>query len=178
MFAKELYETTSGDVDWSDAACRAQNGLTDLFFSELIPEINRAKAICQACPLLEPCLRGAVLRREPTGVWGGQLFANGHILAQKRKRGRPPKVRPPEPELNLLTGNGPGRRRTAPAPAVCLARHRGSPPAVAGTIGWRDLASRAGRACPGSIACRRAYRSRVQARPARLRLPARGGLQP
>jgi hypothetical protein len=27
-------------------------------------------------------------------VWGGQLFANGKILAQKRKRGRPPKIRP------------------------------------------------------------------------------------
>mgnify|MGYP003341417293 CR=1 FL=1 len=33
-------------------------------------------------------------RREPWGVWGGELFANGKVLAQKRNRGRPPKVAP------------------------------------------------------------------------------------
>jgi hypothetical protein len=27
-------------------------------------------------------------------VWGGELFVNGKIVAQKRKRGRPPKIRP------------------------------------------------------------------------------------
>jgi len=88
-------------LEWSLAACREPGGQTELFFSELIPEINRAKAICAACPLMEACLLGAIQRREPAGVWGGQLFANGRILAQKRKRGRPPKVRPPEPELIL-----------------------------------------------------------------------------
>jgi WhiB family redox-sensing transcriptional regulator len=103
MFA-ELIETTDAGLDWSAAACRQRPGMTDLFFSELIPDINAAKAICTTCPLLEPCLRGAVLRREPTGVWGGQLFVNGRILAQKRKRGRPPKVRPPEPEVVLPPG--------------------------------------------------------------------------
>ena len=100
MFA-ELIPTTEAEPDWSLAACRQKPGLTDLFFSELIPDINAAKAICSTCPLLEPCLRGAVVRREPTGVWGGQLFANGRILPQKRKRGRPPKVRPAEPEVVL-----------------------------------------------------------------------------
>ncbi len=89
------------EPDWSAAACRQAPGLTALFFAETIAEINEAKAICAGCPLLEPCLRGAVLRREAAGVWGGQLFVNGRILAQKRKRGRPPKVRPPEPEVVL-----------------------------------------------------------------------------
>ncbi len=101
MFAELITTSTEAELDWSAAACRQKPGLTDLFFSELIPDINAAKAICATCPLLEPCLHGAVLRREPTGVWGGQLFANGRILAQKRKRGRPPKVRPPEPEVML-----------------------------------------------------------------------------
>ena len=41
-------------------------------------------------------------RREPWGVWGGELFANGKVLANKRRRGRPPKVRPPEPVLEEL----------------------------------------------------------------------------
>jgi WhiB family redox-sensing transcriptional regulator len=62
-----------------------------LFFSDQLPDIARAKAICAECALIEPCLEGAIERREPWGVWGGQLFANGKILAQKRKRGRPPK---------------------------------------------------------------------------------------
>ena len=95
------YDLDGADVDWSAAACRSRAGLTELFFSELIPEINEAKALCRTCPLLEPCLYGAIVRREPTGVWGGQLFSNGRILAQKRKRGRPPKVRAPEPEVVL-----------------------------------------------------------------------------
>ncbi|MGI8491243.1 MAG: WhiB family transcriptional regulator, partial [Acidimicrobiales bacterium] len=43
---------------------------------------------------IEPCLTGAIERREPWGVWGGQLFVNGRMLAQKRKRGRPQKNRP------------------------------------------------------------------------------------
>jgi WhiB family redox-sensing transcriptional regulator len=104
MFAELIQTTMESEEDWSAAACRQKPGMTDLFFSELIPDINAAKAICQTCALLEPCLRGAIVRREPTGVWGGQLFANGRILPQKRKRGRPPKVRPPEPEVVLPPG--------------------------------------------------------------------------
>ena len=65
--------------------------MTGLFFSEELQDIARAKAICNLCPLIDPCFQGALARREPWGVWGGQLFANGKVLAQKRKRGRPPK---------------------------------------------------------------------------------------
>lgn len=101
MFAEAQYDNTGGLQDWAEAACRQEPGLTPLFFSDNIPDINAAKAICSGCPLVEPCLRGAILREEPGGVWGGQLFANGRILAQKRRRGRPPKIRPAEPELDL-----------------------------------------------------------------------------
>ena len=37
------------------------------------------------------CLAGAVERREPHGVWGGEIFTNGAIIAEKRPRGRPPR---------------------------------------------------------------------------------------
>ncbi|GAC1319252.1 MAG: hypothetical protein NVSMB12_18440 [Acidimicrobiales bacterium] len=106
MFADQLYDLDRGAdrSDWTQAACRQRPGLTTLFFSDNIPDINAAKAVCAQCPLLEPCLRGAIVREEPGGVWGGQLFANGRILAQKRRRGRPPKVRPAEPELVLPPG--------------------------------------------------------------------------
>jgi hypothetical protein len=32
-------------------------------------------------------------------VWGGELISNGRVLAQKRKRGRPPKVQPVEADV-------------------------------------------------------------------------------
>jgi WhiB family redox-sensing transcriptional regulator len=81
------------EVDpWADASCRdGTASLVDLFFSEEPDEIAQAKAICAGCPLAVPCLEGALERREPWGVWGGQLFMNGRILPFKRKRGRPPK---------------------------------------------------------------------------------------
>ena len=78
---------------WVDAACRDGAGsLTALFFSDAIPDIELAKAICSTCSLVVPCLQGALERREPAGVWGGHLFADGEVIARKRKRGRPPKV--------------------------------------------------------------------------------------
>ena len=87
-----LLEEWVQPVRWADARCRDGAGsMVPLFFSEQLDDIARAKAICALCPVIEPCLAGAVERREPWGVWGGQLFANGKILAFKRKRGRPPK---------------------------------------------------------------------------------------
>ena len=81
--------------EWAEARCRiGDTSLTELFFSDQIPEIALAKALCAECPVQVACLEGALERREPWGVWGGQLFAGGKILAQKRKRGRPPKARP------------------------------------------------------------------------------------
>src|SRR5579875_3538069 len=35
---------------------------------------------------------GAVERREPWGVWGGELFLRGEIVPRKRPRGRPRKA--------------------------------------------------------------------------------------
>ncbi|MGH9150807.1 MAG: WhiB family transcriptional regulator [Acidimicrobiales bacterium] len=80
------------DVDWARARCRDGTGaFVELFFSEQLDDIARAKCICADCPVREPCLAGALARREPWGVWGGQLFLNGKVLPFKRKRGRPPK---------------------------------------------------------------------------------------
>ncbi|MGH9136396.1 MAG: WhiB family transcriptional regulator [Acidimicrobiales bacterium] len=85
---------------WADARCSDGAGtMTGLFFSEELQDIARAKEICARCPVLVPCLEGAIERREPWGVWGGQLFLNGRILTSKRRRGRPPKVPRPEDQL-------------------------------------------------------------------------------
>jgi len=38
------------------------------------------------------CLTGALGRREPWGIWGGELLIYGVIVAHKRPRGRPRKT--------------------------------------------------------------------------------------
>jgi len=99
MLAEEIEAELRGAegpaVDWAAARCRdGSTSTVALFFSEQLDDIARAKALCASCPLRTPCLDGAVARREPWGVWGGQLFLNGRILPFKRKRGRPPKNQP------------------------------------------------------------------------------------
>ncbi len=85
---------------WTDAACAQAGGaFARLFFSEELQDIAAAKRICAECPVLEQCLEGALARKEPLGVWGGQLFQNGRILQAKRRRGRPPKQPRPEDEF-------------------------------------------------------------------------------
>jgi len=60
-----------------------------LWFSDLPADLELAKASCGTCPLRGPCLAGAVERREPWGVWGGEIFENGVVIAHKRPRGNP-----------------------------------------------------------------------------------------
>lgn len=68
-----------------------QTGEADLWFAEAPAELETAKALCRECPLQKPCLDEAIARREPWGVWGGEIFNGGAIVARKRPRGRPRK---------------------------------------------------------------------------------------
>ncbi|MFH8365706.1 WhiB family transcriptional regulator [Streptomyces sp. NPDC018031] len=69
--------------------CRAYD--PEVFFAESPADVEYAKSLCQTCPLREACLAGAKDRREPWGVWGGELFVQGVVVARKRPRGRPRK---------------------------------------------------------------------------------------
>lgn len=69
--------------------CRA--GDPDLWFAETPAELEQAKLLCADCPIREQCLQGALARREPWGVWGGEIFERGAVVARKRPRGRPRK---------------------------------------------------------------------------------------
>ncbi len=69
--------------------CQEQD--VDLWFAEQPQLIEIAKQWCRTCPVRRECLAGALDRREPWGVWGGELLARGAILAHKRPRGRPRK---------------------------------------------------------------------------------------
>lgn len=78
--------------------------LTHLFFSEDLIELARARAICSLCPVREACREQAIARREPYGVWGGEMFLDGRIITEKRGRGRPPKVPRPPLVVDEITG--------------------------------------------------------------------------
>jgi WhiB family transcriptional regulator, redox-sensing transcriptional regulator len=65
----------------------------EIWFAESPDDLERAKALCAGCPVRQACLDGAIERREPAGVWGGEIFDNGKILPRKRPRGRPRKDR-------------------------------------------------------------------------------------
>jgi len=67
--------------------CQREN--PELWFSEQPADLEQAKAHCRSCPVRGSCLSGAVERREPFGVWGGEIFDRGSITAQKKARGRP-----------------------------------------------------------------------------------------
>jgi WhiB family redox-sensing transcriptional regulator len=64
-------------------------GDPDLWFAESPADIERAKALCTGCPVQRECLAGALQRREPCGVWGGEIVQHGEVLPFKRGRGRP-----------------------------------------------------------------------------------------
>jgi WhiB family redox-sensing transcriptional regulator len=61
----------------------------ELYFSEDEMQVAEAKSLCGGCPVRAQCLEGALSRQEPAGVWGGELFEEGRIIAKKRKAGRP-----------------------------------------------------------------------------------------
>ncbi|GAA2719372.1 WhiB family transcriptional regulator [Cellulomonas aerilata] len=69
--------------------CR--NNDPELWFAEQTARVERAKALCRDCPLIASCLAGALEREEPWGVWGGEVFVGGTVVATKRGRGRPRK---------------------------------------------------------------------------------------
>jgi WhiB family transcriptional regulator, redox-sensing transcriptional regulator len=66
-------------------------GDPDLWFAEDPADLERAKELCADCPIRAECLAAALERGEPWGVWGGQIFDQGAVIARKRPRGRPRK---------------------------------------------------------------------------------------
>jgi len=69
--------------------CRVND--PELWFAESPSDVEFAKVLCKDCPVQAMCLTGALERREPWGVWGGELFLQGVVIPRKRPRGRPRK---------------------------------------------------------------------------------------
>ncbi len=80
---------TRAEADGSGIPCRDYDA--ELWFAESPDDVEFAKSLCTGCPMRAACLSGALDRQEPWGVWGGQLFIQGVIVARKRPRGRPRK---------------------------------------------------------------------------------------
>ena len=74
---RRLPKPVAHEWDWQlEGSCQGLN--SSVFFhpdGERGParsrRADRAKAICQRCPVLEQCRRYALAAREPYGVWGG-----------------------------------------------------------------------------------------------------------
>src|SRR6476646_8180667 len=84
----ELHDAADQEID-ELLPCRVND--SELWFAESPADVEFAKALCQDCPVRDLCLSGALERREPWGVWGGELFLQGVVIPRKRPRGRPRK---------------------------------------------------------------------------------------
>jgi WhiB family redox-sensing transcriptional regulator len=66
------------------AACRGVE--PDIFYPATDEEAEVAKAVCEVCPVRQPCLEYALSSRERDGVWGGATEKERRrILRQRRK---------------------------------------------------------------------------------------------
>ncbi len=84
-----MVEEPAGLSTTGDIPCRTNDA--ELWFAESPADVEAAKALCVGCPVKDQCLAGALERREPWGVWGGQLLVAGVVVPRKRPRGRPRK---------------------------------------------------------------------------------------
>jgi WhiB family redox-sensing transcriptional regulator len=66
--------------------CRGSD--PDVFYppSEDDFEAQAAKAICQSCPVRQPCLEFALSTREKHGVWGGLTERERRRVLRQRRR--------------------------------------------------------------------------------------------
>ncbi|MFE9422964.1 WhiB family transcriptional regulator [Kitasatospora sp. NPDC006697] len=84
--------TSIEDADNLGTAIPCRSFDPEVFFAETPADVEYAKSLCGTCPVKDACLAGALDRREPWGVWGGELFVQGVVVARKRPRGRPRKT--------------------------------------------------------------------------------------
>ncbi len=82
-------------LEWQEEAlCREYN--VDLFFggdaaeSEMERQAREAhaKAVCQRCPVKEPCLEFAMETSQKYGIWGGMTDKERASLKRRRARAR------------------------------------------------------------------------------------------
>jgi WhiB family redox-sensing transcriptional regulator len=70
----------------SAAACRGLD--PQIFYPATDDELEAApaKAVCELCPVREPCLDHALGHREKDGVWGGATERERRRIVRQRRR--------------------------------------------------------------------------------------------
>lgn len=84
--------TDDGSMAWrAHGACRGID--PSIFYPEIeedpesdVDPAADAKAVCDVCPVREPCLEHALSRREKAGVWGGLTTPERRRLIRRRRR--------------------------------------------------------------------------------------------
>ena len=69
--------------------CRTYD--SEYWFAEDAVTTAKAQRLCGKCPLKLTCLAEAISRGESCGVWGGELFDRGQVVARHKPKGRPRK---------------------------------------------------------------------------------------
>jgi WhiB family transcriptional regulator, redox-sensing transcriptional regulator len=105
--------TTRGRADWRTAGACAQAD-PDLFFpissaGRALVQIAKAKAICAACPVRQPCLEFALEHDLVHGIWGGTTPAERQAW---RMAPGPPRSLSAPARHDLLRLSQPGRVQT------------------------------------------------------------------
>ena len=77
--------TQAPSTDWIDTSTPCRSNDPELWFAERPDEVAFAQTLCGGCALRTACLAGALERREPWGVWGGELFERGQVVALTRE---------------------------------------------------------------------------------------------
>jgi len=73
------------DLSWRHrAACRGVD--PDVFYPVSDEEAEAAKAVCNACPVRQPCLEYALANRERDGVWGGATERERRRMIRQRRK--------------------------------------------------------------------------------------------
>ena len=85
---EDLGQETRMVLNSDAAACRSVD--PELFFPigtgpDAKAQIRQAKAICGACPLLEPCGRAVLDRAEHFGVWAGMTPEERRVVRAARR---------------------------------------------------------------------------------------------
>lgn len=100
----ETVETPAGDgvaalspasdvrpVTWHyhcSQGCGHRTGTADPFFPNYGENTNKAKAICDTCPVQPECLHHALTQPEKHGIWGGTTPRQRQQIRMAKRRGR------------------------------------------------------------------------------------------
>lgn len=75
------------DARWEDRALCAEID-PELHFPEVGESTKKPKAVCRSCEVRVPCLRAALERHEPSGIWGGFSEHERRVVARQHRLGR------------------------------------------------------------------------------------------